>query len=184
MGLSVSEVLWSVVMRSELTWCMFWSEVKWSEMKWSELRWSSWGQTYSVHLGDLLLRVLDCIVTISFGVYLVLCLCFVICECVYVGVFWQLCGCFGNMCTCSCIYCVLYCLYCVFVLFRLCIFILCVLFFNFVSYLFLFLFLCIIIVMYVMFCIFCFLRANCHSSATLTEVLPCFYLSCKANARV
>jgi hypothetical protein len=27
-------------------------------------------------------------------------------------------------------------------------------------------------------------RANWHSSATLTEVFPCFFLSCKANARV
>jgi len=27
-------------------------------------------------------------------------------------------------------------------------------------------------------------RANWHSSATLTEVYSCFYLSCKANARV
>jgi len=29
-----------------------------------------------------------------------------------------------------------------------------------------------------------FHRANWHSSATLTEVFPCFFLSCKANARV
>ena len=28
------------------------------------------------------------------------------------------------------------------------------------------------------------LRPNWHSSATLTEVFPCFLLSCKANARV
>ena len=34
--------------------------------------------------------------------------------------FYIMCGCFGN--TCTCIQCVLYCLYCVFVLFRLCIF--------------------------------------------------------------
>ena len=27
-------------------------------------------------------------------------------------------------------------------------------------------------------------RANWHASATLTEVFPCFFLSCKANARV
>jgi len=27
-------------------------------------------------------------------------------------------------------------------------------------------------------------RANWHSSATLTEVCPCFFLSCKANVRV
>jgi hypothetical protein len=32
----------------------------------------SWGQKYRVHKGDLILRLLDCIVTISFGVYLVL----------------------------------------------------------------------------------------------------------------
>jgi hypothetical protein len=29
-----------------------------------------------------------------------------------------------------------------------------------------------------------FHRANWHSSATLTEGFPCFFLSCKANARV
>jgi len=44
--------------------------------------------------------------------------------------------------------------------------------FNIVSYVFLLLCLCILIVMYVLFCIFCFHRANWHSSATLTEVLP------------
>jgi len=27
-------------------------------------------------------------------------------------------------------------------------------------------------------------RASWHSSATLTEVFPCFFLNCKANARV
>jgi len=56
--------------------------------------------------------------------------------------------------------------------------------FNFVSYVFLLLYLYILIVMYVLFCIFCFYHANLHSSATLTEVFPCFILSCKANARV
>jgi len=77
------------------------------------------------------------------------------------------CDCFGNMCTC---------VYPVFVLFRLYIFIflcfclICVL--------------CILIVMYVLFCTFCFHRTNWHSSATLTEVFPCFYLSCEAIARV
>jgi len=40
----------------------------------------------------------------------------------------------------------------------------------------------ILIVMYAPFCTFCFLRANWHSSATLTEVFSCFFLSCKANA--
>jgi hypothetical protein len=56
--------------------------------------------------------------------------------------------------------------------------------FNFVSYEFLLLFLCILIVMYVVFCIFCFHRATWHSSATLTEGFPCFFLSCEANAKV
>ena len=35
--------------------------------------------------------------------------------------------------------------------------------------------------MYVLFCIFSFHRANWYSSATLTEVFPCFFLSRKAN---
>ena len=34
------------------------------------------------------------------------------------------------------------------------------------------------------FFIFCFHRANWHSSATMTEVFPCFFLSFKANAWV
>jgi hypothetical protein len=55
---------------------------------------------------------------------------------------------------------------------------------NFVGYVFLLLYLCSLTVMYVLFCIFCFHRANWHSSATLTEVFLCFFLSCKANARV
>ena len=44
--------------------------------------------------------------------------------------------------------------------------------------------LCILIVTYVLFCIFRCHRANWHSSATLTEVFPCFFLRCKGNARV
>ena len=60
----------------------------------------------------------------------------------------------------------------------------CILLFNSVSYVFLLLCLCILIVMYALFCIFCFHRSNWHSSATLTEVFPCFFLSCKANVRV
>ena len=42
----------------------------------------------------------------------------------------------------------------------------------------------ILIAMYALFCVFCIHRANWHSSATLTEVSPCFFLSCKANSRV
>jgi hypothetical protein len=42
----------------------------------------------------------------------------------------------------------------------------------------------IIIFMYTLFCIFCFHCANWHSPGTLTEVFPCFFLSCKSNARV
>jgi hypothetical protein len=57
-------------------------------------------------------------------------------------------------------------------------------FYHIVSYVFLLLCLCILIAMYVLFCIFCFHRANWHFSATLTEVFLCFFLSCKANARV
>jgi len=35
------------------------------------------------------------------------------------------------------------------------------------------------------YCMFMYLhRASWHYSATLTEVLPCFFLSCKANVRV
>jgi hypothetical protein len=51
--------------------------------------------------------------------------------------------------------------------------------------------LCILIVMfmysyclYSLFCIFCFHCDNWHSPTTLIEVFLCFFLSCKANARV
>jgi hypothetical protein len=82
--------------------------------------------------------------------------------------------CFGNMCPC---------IYCVVVLLRLRIFILFMLLFYFAIYVFLLLCLCILIFMYVLFCIFCFHRANWHSSTTLNEVSSCFFLSCKVNAR-
>ena len=55
--------------------------------------------------------------------------------------------------------------------------------FNFVDHVFLLLCLCIIVV-YALFCIFGFHRAYWHISATLTEVFPCFFLSCKANTGV
>jgi len=38
--------------------------------------------------------------------------------------------------------------------------------------------------LYALFCIFSFHRANWHSPTTLTEVFPCSFLRCKANARV
>ena len=50
--------------------------------------------------------------------------------------------------------------------------------------------LCLIVCLYIIvclcsFCMFMYLhRASWHSSATMTEVFPCFFLSCKANARV
>jgi hypothetical protein len=46
----------------------------------------------------------------------------------------------------------------------------CLLLLNSVSYVFL-------LLMYVLFCIFCFHRANWHSSTTLSEVFPCFFFS-------
>jgi hypothetical protein len=41
-----------------------------------------------------------------------------------------------------------------------------------------------VVFMYVLFCIFCFHRASWHYSATLTDVFPCSFLGCKADARV
>ena len=38
--------------------------------------------------------------------------------------------------------------------------------------------------MYVLFCIFGFHLAKWHTSVILTAVFPCFFLSCKENARV
>jgi len=119
-----------------------------------------------VMCGCVYVFVLLSVVVCMYGfcnVWVCVCVCFVMC------------GCFGNICTC---------IYCVFVLFHLCIFILFILLFNFVSYVFLLLCLYIFIVMYVLFYIFCFHRANWHSSVTLTEVFLCFFLSCKVNASV
>ena len=50
----------------------------------------------------------------------------------------------------------------------------CMLLFNSISYIFLLLCFCNLIVMYALFCIFSFHSANWHSSATQTEVFPCF----------
>ena len=62
----------------------------------------------------------------------------------------------------------------VFLLFHLCIFVLCMLLFNFVIYIFLLLFLYILIVIYVLFRTFCSHRTNWHSSVTLNEVFRAF----------
>ena len=94
----------------------------------------------------------------------------------------------GNLITYFTFFHVLHILSCSFVFFYLnpcmycCMF--CILLFNFVNCIYFLLCLCIVIVMYVLFCIFCFHRANWHSSAFLTVVFPCFFLSCKANAKV
>jgi hypothetical protein len=58
-----------------------------------------------------------------------------------------------------------------------------ILMFNSVSYVLLLLCLCILIVMYALFWIFCFYHAHWHSSVTLTEVFPCFFLSCKGKCQ-
>jgi hypothetical protein len=61
-------------------------------------------------------------------------------------------------------------IYCFFVIFRLCIFI--------VMFMYSYCYVCSFLYIY------CFHRANCHSSATFTQVFPCFFLSCKADAMV
>jgi len=75
-----------------------------------------------------------------------------------------MCGCFDNMFPY---------IYCVFISLRLCIIILFMLAFNFIIYVFLLLCFYVLIIMY-FFCIFCFHRANWHSSATLSEGFPLF----------
>jgi hypothetical protein len=88
----------------------------------------------------------------------------------------------------------------VFLLFCLCILIVMFMYSYFYVYVFLLLCLCILIVMFMysyfyvhVFLLLCMLwsvysfffhRANWHSSATMTEGFLCFFLSCKANARV
>jgi hypothetical protein len=80
-----------------------------------ELRWK-----YHVHLSDLKLTVLDCIVAISFGALsctVGVLTCFVMCGCFE--------NCVGVLVTCVLVFTMfLYYLYCVFVLFHLWIFIL------------------------------------------------------------
>jgi len=79
-----------------------------------------------------------------------------------------MCECFGNMCTCF--YGVLYCL-------GLCIFILFMLLFNILS--------CIFLLCMYSYCYVCSVYSVFIVPAgTLTEGFPCFFLSCKANAKV
>jgi hypothetical protein len=85
---------------------------------------------------------------------------------------------------CLCIFIVMfmysYCNVYVFLLLYLCIFIVMFMYSYCYVYVFLLSCLCIHIDKYALFCIF---FGNWHSPATLTEVCPCFFLSCKANAR-
>jgi hypothetical protein len=82
---SITRVKNVVTSKREFKWGLTvtkWSDVEWIdlicvklfclEVKLSELRWSSCGQMCHLHKGDLILRVYDCVVTISFGVHLVL----------------------------------------------------------------------------------------------------------------
>jgi hypothetical protein len=75
---------------------------------------------YFIWCVSCIVVVLNCFVTCKCAyVWVCVCLGFVVCECVgfvmcgfcNVWVFWQLCGCFGKMCTC---------IYSIFVLFHLC----------------------------------------------------------------
>ena len=117
-------------------------EVKWNEVSYTEVL----GDKSTMHIrvtlywGYLIVLWLFHLVCILYcGCFILFCnVCVCVCVCVRawdlqcvgvcmcgfcnVWVFWQLCGSFGNMCTC--VNCVLHCLYYVFVLFRLWIFIL------------------------------------------------------------
>jgi hypothetical protein len=79
----------------------------------------------------------------------------------------------------GCRFCILLFKFC-----KLCILI--VMFIYSYCYVYIFLLLClyILIVMHALFCIFSFHRANWHFPITLTEVFPCYFLSCKARTRI
>jgi len=118
----MSDMMWSVVMWSEVTWCM-WSDfvLKWSAGKWSyfeDLRDKInmhirvtlyWGYLIVLWLFDF--SRISCIVVVLTCFVMCECVCVcvcvdcVMCGCVYVWVVWQLCACFSNKC--NCIYCVL-----------------------------------------------------------------------------
>ena len=79
MMMTYKELVQSSVTASEVKWVVKWVTMKFLWMKWSELQWS----TCAI---DLILRVLDYIVTISFG-YILYCVCFHL-----------YCGCFKLFC--------------------------------------------------------------------------------------
>ena len=116
----ISEVLWSVVIWSELTWFM-WSDfvLKWNEVSYGAVLGDrstmyctlGWPYTEGTWLYcDYFVWCVSSAVVVLTG--------FVMVSLVHVGVFWHLCGCLGNMCAriyCvfCCLFCVLCCLYCV-----------------------------------------------------------------------
>jgi hypothetical protein len=81
-----------------------------------------------------------------------------------------------------------YCMFCIVIVF--CVVIVCFVLLFYVLYcycMFCIVIVCLGLLLYVLYsyCMFMYHhRASWHSSATLTEVFLCFFLSCKANARV
>ena len=105
----------SVMIWCELTWFM-WSDnfVKWSEVSYGEVLGDKvpctlvWPYTDGAWLYcDYFVLCVSCTVVVL--TFFVICGCVCVCVCGFCNVwlFWQLCVCFGN--TCTCIYCVLYC---------------------------------------------------------------------------
>ena len=124
MGISVNK--WSDVKCSDVEWTeviyvkWFCFELKWSEVKWITVTFLGTKVPCTLQEPFTEGTWLPCDYFIC--LYLVLLLfCFVMCGWVYVGVFWQLCGCFGDV-DLYLLCCVLFVL--CFLLFLLCIFIL------------------------------------------------------------
>jgi hypothetical protein len=152
---------------------------------WSELPWHMLSEvSYVEVLGDK--SSMHIRMTLYWGYLIVLWLFYLVCilNCGCFNLFFLICGvcmgfvmcgCFGNMRTC---------IYCVFALLHLCIFILCKLLFNFVSYVFLLLCLCTLVcsVLYILFSLWQLALFGYPDWGF--SVLFLFSPSCKANARV